>query len=119
MDASQVLQQFAVLAGISQEDAQPFAPMARLCVARLYARLREDTDVDTNEEALCTVAAGMLLYQYTMTAQADTQSSFKLGDLSISAQAISRADAKALCDELLASIAPLLKYDDAFLVQVG
>ena len=45
--------------------------------------------------------------------------SFKLGDLSISGGAkISLLDARNARDELMAAIAPLLRADGAFLVQV-
>lgn len=118
MDTTQVLCQFATLADISEENAQRYAPLARLCIARLLARLKDGVDIDTNMEALCTAAAGMLLYQYTMACGANA-GDFRLGDLSISAQNTNCDDAKALCNELLASIAPLLKHDNAFLMQVN
>ena len=118
MKISEILRQFADLTGLSASDCQGFAPMARLCAAHLRSRLRPDVDEAEHARELCTAAASLLLCQYAALPQS-ADGSFKLGDLSISGGAkISLLDARNARDELMSAIAPLLRADGAFLVQV-
>ncbi|MEF9853541.1 MAG: hypothetical protein RSB36_04030 [Hydrogenoanaerobacterium sp.] len=115
-----VLEKLAALAELPTNDTKRLLPLAKLCISRLYARLKPGADTAENEEALSTVAAGMLLYQYATLSNTMQNESFKLGDLAISTDngRVNVSDARALRDELFAGIAPLLLQNDAFLIQV-
>ena len=122
IEASVVLAKFAALADIPTNDTDRLLPLAQLCITRLYAQLKPEASSAEHEEALSTVAAGMLLYQNAAITHAGQGGSFKLGDFSLTEStsgSTSIADARALKDELFASIAPLLLQGEAFILQVN
>lgn len=121
MEATEVLEQFCLLADLSPAQAQRFLPLARGCAARLLRRLRPDADAGAEHSALVAAAAGMLLYQYAAYTRSNgAAESFSLGDLSISSSSggAGLTEARALRDELLAAVAHLTVSDRAFLIQV-
>lgn len=120
IEATEVLERFALLTDTPAAEVQHLLALAQLCAGRLLARLKPDADTESeeNRQALITAAAGMLLYQNALLAQAGACNDFRLGDLSITAGNVNLAGIKALRDELLAGAAALLLPEGAFLLQV-
>lgn len=120
IEATEVLERFALLTDTPAAEVEHLLALAQLCAGRLLARLKPDADAQSeeNRQALITAAAGMLLYQNALLAQAGACSDFRLGDLSITAGNVNLAGIKALRDELLAGAAVLLLPEVAFLLPV-
>ena len=91
-----VLEQFAGLAGLSEEDAAEWSGMAKVCLSQLRGLLKQNFDEEAQGDLLCTAAASLLFYRYALVRKARAE-----GD--------GTAAARTLWEESRGALAPWLE----------
>lgn len=103
-----VLEQFAGLAGLSEEDAAEWSGMAKVCLSQLRGLLKQNFDEEAQGDLLCTAAASLLFYRYALVKKARAEESFSAGDLSVKT-GDGTAAARTLWEESRGALAPWLE----------
>ncbi len=106
-----VLEQFAQFAGLSDEDALAWFGMGVICLSQIRGLLRQDFDEALQGDLLCTAAAALLLFRYTLVKKASGEESFTAGDLSVHSGDGTVA-ARAFWEQARGALAPWLESPD-------
>lgn len=109
MDRNQVITQFALLSGLSQQNAEAWGSLCDAAATRMSLMLRSDADAD--DPRLPLAAAGEAYYRYLLASQGGEAQSIKVGEISVSQSSSAGGlnGARTLRDELLAGAADLLE----------
>lgn len=115
-----MLNRFALIAGLSMQDAVKWLPVC--CEAKTYieSKLREHIDKDAESSRLIAAASALSFYKYTLYRSAgDSTESFSIGDVNIrSNNKQSVANAGILYTNAIAEIFDLLRDDEFYFKQV-
>ena len=114
-----VLEQFAGLAGLSEEDAAEWSGMAKVWLSQLRGLLKQNFDEEAQGDLLCTAAASLLFYRYALVRKARAEESFSAGDVQISRGTSGSGQAKLLWQEMQGAIAPLLEDPEFLFRRMG
>lgn len=108
MELEQVYQQFLRFAGLDAEQAQEWKPLCEAAAAKLGGML--SPEAPQTDSRLTLAAAGEAYYQYALLHCGTDAKSVRIGDVSVSTQNGTGAQAaRTLRDELLAGAAALLE----------
>lgn len=114
-DSGAVLERFALLSGLGEEEAARYAPLCAEALGELLRRERKDCG-EGAAEPLCMAAAALALYRKTLADDACRESSFSAGDVKVSRSGPGAPAAKLLLRAALAAAAPYLG-DPSFLFE--
>ncbi len=117
MNLDQVYAQFALFAGLPQEEREKWAALCEAAIARVRGMLLPDA-LDSDPR-LTLAAAGEVYYQYRLLQNSHGVQNIKVGDISVSGGVCDTVkEALALRDELFSGAAGLLNCGFAGLRQV-
>ena len=105
-----VLARFRQLAPVDNEEAEKFLPLCIINLERILAQLSEKADKE--DVRIIHAAAALTYYDYALksSAEQDTLTSFKAGDITVSKSASTLTDsAEKIKQDALLEIVPLLK----------
>lgn len=109
MDIDEIMKRFAVLAGLTEEDAAVWRPLCEDALIRIQSQCREDVDTAEQSGLLCAAVSALAFYQYTLRNNVTDTEDFSAGDIRITQKANSSSGAKALWEDAREQIAPLLR----------
>jgi len=109
MNISDVISQFAMLAGITNEQALAWQSICEAGMSAINARLKENINAEQNSRRLFFAAACAAYLKYAHASGCGK--SIKLGDFSVADSVSSLKNAQALYEQALADCADLLVYD--------
>ena len=114
MEVQQVMDRFALIAGLTSEEAAAWLPICRQATAEVEEMLRAPECAALLGDRLCTACAALTYYRYALCrACGEGVSSFQAGDVRITAdQRNSVAIAQQLWREAKASLAGFVKQED-------
>lgn len=113
MNIDEIMERFAVLAGLTAEDAAPWRMLCEDALVRIQSQCREDVDPAEQSSALCAAVSALAFYQYVLCGGVTDAVDFTAGDVKITRKGDAVDCAKALWLEAKSQIAPLLQ-DDGF-----
>ncbi len=109
MNIDEIMERFAVLAGLTAEEARQWQPLCEDALVRIQSQCREDVDPAEQSGVLCAAVSALAFYQYALCGSVTDGGDFTAGDVKI-ARGTQAADcAKALWLEAKAAAAPLLR----------
>lgn len=113
MDQTKVTEQFAVVSGLSAEEAQQYEALVVLAIIKVEAMLRDKTLLDSYGDSLCYLAACVAFYNYICAQAAQDAGSFSAAESSVSPDYSARsAHAKELLMQATVSCSALLQDTD-------
>lgn len=117
MQTEEIVRQFALLAGLTTEQARQYLPLAELIQAEIAGRLRPNTDTTANAQRLNMLCAAGVCCRYVLLQGAQGGGSVTLGDVSVQAAPQREAEAaRQLLQEYTAACADILQ-DDGFVFE--
>ena len=115
MQTEEILWRFALLAGLTTEQAQPYRPLVELAQAEAQGRLRPGTDITANAQRLTMLCAANACLRYVLLLNAQGGGAVTLGDISVNANPRAEVQsAQMLLQEYTAAFADILT-DDGFM----
>ena len=114
LDIQDVLERFSIIAGLSMDQAAPWASLCSTSIEEIQSHVKEGVDVEKNSRRLGAVAAALTFYRYTMyRTSGGGLESFKAGDISVkNDKKASLQVAYAVWRDARSSVADLLNDDD-------
>ena len=109
MDIDEIMKRFAVLAGLTEEDAATWRFLCEDALVRIRSQCREDADAAEQSGLLCAAVSALAFYQYSLRNSVTGTEDFTAGDIRISQKNDSCSSAKALWEDAREQIAPLLR----------
>ena len=109
MGIDEIMKRFAVLAGLTEEEAAPWQPLCEDALVRIQSQCREDVDTAEQSGLLCAAVSALAFYQYSLRNTVTETEDFTAGDIRISQKTGDSSGAKALWEDAREQIAPLLR----------
>lgn len=109
MHIDAVLARFAMLAGLTQEQAETWRPLCEDALIRIQSQCKENVDPAEQSNALCAAVSALAFYQYTLCNAAEDCDDFTAGEIKITANSDSVQNAERLWLDAKEQIAHLLK----------
>ncbi|NLJ30344.1 MAG: hypothetical protein GX424_01860 [Clostridiales bacterium] len=110
MKLCDVLERFAMMAGLSGEEAAKYGV---LCEDAMEQTTRRAADTDAEaDKPLCAAAAALALYRWALVRAAAEPQEFAAGDVKIDLGGVSPEAAKKVWEQAEAAAAPYLRDDD-------
>lgn len=120
MQTEEIVRQFALLAGLTPEEAQKYLALAELIQTEIAGRLRPSTDLSTNAQRLNMLCAASLCCRYVLLKSAQGGGSVTLGEVSVNSDPQQEEQAaRKLLQEYTAACADILADDGFIFKQVG
>lgn len=114
-ETDEILRQFALLAGIPEEEARQYQALIELAAAETRKRLKPGYDNEANAQRITLLCAANALCRYVLLTGAQGGGTVKLGDVSVTANPErEEQSARRLLEELTAACADILT-DSGFL----
>ncbi len=108
-ETDEILRQFALLAGIPEEEAQQYRALAELAAAETRNRLKPGCDNEANGRRIALLCAANVLCRYVLLTGAQGGGTMKLGDVSVTASPEREQQAaRRLLEELTGACADIL-----------
>ena len=112
MQLEAVLERFAVLAGLTAEEASSWQILCEDALSQIRSKCRDEVDPAEHSGVLCSAAAALAFYRYDLGRDVADGEDFSAGDIKISGRQ-GLAAAKELWQSARQEIAHLLR-DDGF-----
>ena len=113
MDIDEIMKRFALLAGLTEEDAADWRPLCEDALVRIQSQCREDVDTAEQSGLLCAAVSALAFYQYSLRSTVAETEDFTAGDIRITQKTGGSSGAKELWEDAREQIVPLLR-DTAF-----
>lgn len=113
MDIDEIMERFALMVGLSEEEAAKWKPFCQDALVRILAQCREEVDPAEQSEALCAAVSAFAYYRYTLCTGLEDDVDFTAGNVRIAKKQNRSDQAKALWEEERDQIAHLLR-DESF-----
>ena len=110
MEPEEILARFALLAGLTAEEAQAWRALCGDAAAEISAQLREGADA--RDARLTAACAALAFYRYALTGAAGGGESFSAGDVKVARAADTEERAERLWLQARRAAAPLLRDGD-------
>lgn len=118
MNFSEVYERFLLISGLEESEASNWAALCREAASQLRRMLKSNVDEEENGRRLSNAAAALALYKMALCSAGEEITSFKAGDISVTAQETLTARGEAVWKAAKAEISDLLKDDMFFFGQV-
>ena len=109
MNIDEIMERFAVLAGLTAEDAAPWRTLCEDALVRIQSQCREDVDPAEQSGVLCAAVSALAFYQYVLCGGVTDDVDFTAGDVKIAKKGNAADCARVLWLEAKEQIAPLLR----------
>lgn len=108
MDTQAILEQFAMLTGLEEQQAEAYRPLCENAQAQIAGIARPEADW-AGEQALCAAAAALAFYRWALLrAAGGVESGFSVGDVRVTKSAANVETARRLWQHSEAAAAPYL-----------
>lgn len=118
MDFREVYERFLLISGLEESEASDWAVLCREAAEQLRRMLRPNVSEEENGRRLSTAAAALALYKMALCSAGDEITSFKAGDISVTARETLTARGETVWKAAKAEISDLLRDDTFFFGQV-
>lgn len=119
MNIDEIMKRFAVLAGLTAAEAEPWRTLCEDALVRIQTQCREDVDTAEQSSVLCAAVSALAFYQYALCSRVNEDGDFTAGEVKFSGGTHGAQCAERLWLDAKERIAPLLKDEGFFFGTTG